>query len=525
MMYKKKEKKPQRKAENSSFAAANHSSAQGVSLTPPALQFKKLDQEEEEASLQMKEGAISGSDTAGTNNGMPNDVLGKMENSFQSDFSNVNFHTSSQSATDVGALAYAQGNDVHFAPGQFKPNTQSGQELIGHELAHVVQQRQGRVQPTAQAKGIAVNDDKGLEAEADDMGKRAAQGKFIGNQSAENLTPSNIQQQKTVLQKYDDSVVTYENERNSNISRESILEDQANRQSNIEQGAQEYDGNYDVSLSALKTNIDTTYRHVISGFAAQMAVLQEAYTNMSGVLDAVNKRKQNTAAIINAFLGFVLSVGAGLAGPLMASIIGKTGLASVMNLTTATATNFNTAIGGTILSTLKGQITVAGINVPEATANASGGGHNNPEAVQRDGDAVIQAEYAYALDLVAILTNRKSDCIGIINPATILRNQASILAEKQAAGVSASAGASTKEMEKALWQSWIAENGSQRGVSGGYGVTTTYDKYHVDKEIVEHLKDDLGIAESVLIGWAGFSSKDEHKNQETYINHFAGPKY
>jgi hypothetical protein len=171
MMYQEKKQQP-KKAENNSFAAANHSSAQGVSLAPPALQFKKLDQEEE-SSLQMKKGTVSGTGTS-TNNGIPNKILGKMENSFQSDFSNVNFHTNSQSATDVGALAYAQGNDVHFAPGQFKPNTQSGQELIGHELAHVVQQRQGRVQPTAQAKGMAVNDDKGLEKEADDMGKKAA---------------------------------------------------------------------------------------------------------------------------------------------------------------------------------------------------------------------------------------------------------------------------------------------------------------------------------------------------------------
>ncbi|MFN6947166.1 MAG: DUF4157 domain-containing protein, partial [Cytophagaceae bacterium] len=75
--------------------------------------------------------------------------------------------------------AYAQGNDIHFAPGQYNPETQSGQELLGHELTHVVQQRQGRVQGTTQTKGLAVNDDTALEHEADVMGKKAASGEVI----------------------------------------------------------------------------------------------------------------------------------------------------------------------------------------------------------------------------------------------------------------------------------------------------------------------------------------------------------
>jgi LysM repeat protein len=62
---------------------------------------------------------------------------------------------------------------------KLNPNTQGGQELLGHELTHVVQQREGRVQPTKQGKGIAVNDNPTLENEADVMGKRAAGGKAV----------------------------------------------------------------------------------------------------------------------------------------------------------------------------------------------------------------------------------------------------------------------------------------------------------------------------------------------------------
>lgn len=111
---------------------------------------------------------------AKSQNGMADDLRSKMENAFQADFSNVNIHQNSQNAQNIGALAYTQGNDVHFAPGQFKPNTHAGQELIGHELTHVIQQRNGRVKPTTQAGGMLVNDDKNLEGEADNMGRKAA---------------------------------------------------------------------------------------------------------------------------------------------------------------------------------------------------------------------------------------------------------------------------------------------------------------------------------------------------------------
>lgn len=108
---------------------------------------------------------------------LPEPVQAQMESTMGADFSNVNIHKDSEKATGMGALAYAQGSDVHFAPGQFRPESTSGQELIGHELAHVVQQREGRVTPTTQKKGQNVNDNAGLEQEADQMGREAAKKK------------------------------------------------------------------------------------------------------------------------------------------------------------------------------------------------------------------------------------------------------------------------------------------------------------------------------------------------------------
>jgi hypothetical protein len=106
--------------------------------------------------------------------GMPVAVQAKMERAFDADFSDVRIHANSQQAVDLGALAFAQGTEIHFAPGQYQPESHAGQEVLGHELAHVVQQRQGRAGITRQAKGLPLNDDRGLEAEADSLGRQAA---------------------------------------------------------------------------------------------------------------------------------------------------------------------------------------------------------------------------------------------------------------------------------------------------------------------------------------------------------------
>lgn len=65
-----------------------------------------------------------------------------MERAFGADFSAVRIHEGDQ-APAVGALAYTQGADIHFAPGQYAPAADAGRNLLGHELAHVVQQAEG----------------------------------------------------------------------------------------------------------------------------------------------------------------------------------------------------------------------------------------------------------------------------------------------------------------------------------------------------------------------------------------------
>jgi hypothetical protein len=130
---------------------------------------------EMDTAVQRQEGSLGGSGTD-SDRALPDAVQDKMETAFAADFSDVSIQEGPQ-APEIGALAYAQGEEVHFAPGEFSPETTSGQELLGHELAHVVQQREGRVGgPTTTAKGVPINADPALEKEADDLGSKAARG-------------------------------------------------------------------------------------------------------------------------------------------------------------------------------------------------------------------------------------------------------------------------------------------------------------------------------------------------------------
>ncbi|MGY8938739.1 MAG: eCIS core domain-containing protein [Flavobacteriales bacterium] len=82
--------------------------------------------------------------------------------------SDVKVHYNSPKPAQLQAHAYAQGNQIHLASGQEKH--------LPHEAWHVVQQKQGRVAPTTQLKGkVNINDNAGLEKEADVMGAKALQ--------------------------------------------------------------------------------------------------------------------------------------------------------------------------------------------------------------------------------------------------------------------------------------------------------------------------------------------------------------
>ncbi|MCW3466643.1 eCIS core domain-containing protein [Chitinophaga nivalis] len=98
--------------------------------------------------------------------GLPDPLKSGIENMSGLAMDDVQVHYNSDKPAQLQAKAYAQGNDIHIGPGQ--------EQHLPHEAWHVVQQQQGRVSPTIQAKGIAINDQEELEKEADTKGAAAA---------------------------------------------------------------------------------------------------------------------------------------------------------------------------------------------------------------------------------------------------------------------------------------------------------------------------------------------------------------
>jgi hypothetical protein len=100
-----------------------------------------------------------------TGGGLPARLRAGIEALSSLSMDGVRVHYNSARPAQLQAHAYAQGADIHLGPGQ--------ERHLPHEAWHVVQQAQGRVRPTIQAKGLPVNDDEQLEREADHMGERA----------------------------------------------------------------------------------------------------------------------------------------------------------------------------------------------------------------------------------------------------------------------------------------------------------------------------------------------------------------
>jgi len=99
--------------------------------------------------------------------GLPAQLQQGIEQLSGRDMGDVRVHYNSARPAAVQAHAYAQGSDIHVAPGQ--------EGHLPHEAWHVVQQAEGRVPATGEIGGQPVNDDATLEREADTMGARAMQ--------------------------------------------------------------------------------------------------------------------------------------------------------------------------------------------------------------------------------------------------------------------------------------------------------------------------------------------------------------
>ena len=94
-------------------------------------------------------------------------VRSQMESAFGENFGDVRVHTGGDAERvneELGARAVTSGRDIYFGKGEYDSSTREGKELLAHELAHVVQQRESSSSPRANSTG-QVGDE--FEQEAD----------------------------------------------------------------------------------------------------------------------------------------------------------------------------------------------------------------------------------------------------------------------------------------------------------------------------------------------------------------------
>ena len=75
---------------------------------------------------------------------LPRNIKMALENELRVKLDDIRIHTgpNAQAITrKVGSKAYAVGNHIVFAQGQYQPNSPNGKNLLKHELTHVVQQK------------------------------------------------------------------------------------------------------------------------------------------------------------------------------------------------------------------------------------------------------------------------------------------------------------------------------------------------------------------------------------------------
>lgn len=127
-----------------------------------SVQRESLPDEEEELQMQLMvqrvaDGGMAASPDVevgiqrarGSGQPLADNIREPMEQAFGADFSRVKVHTDPQADQlnkSIQAKAFTTGQDVFFQQGAYEPGSRGGQELLAHELTHVVQQSGSDVQ-------------------------------------------------------------------------------------------------------------------------------------------------------------------------------------------------------------------------------------------------------------------------------------------------------------------------------------------------------------------------------------------
>ena len=145
------------------------------------------------------EAAIDGK--RGTGRPLDDETRGQMEGGIGADFSGVRVHDDAQSHDlnrSLNSRAFTTGQDVFFGEGQYNPGSSGGQELIAHEMTHVVQQG-GADFPTPQGKLTVNEPGDEFEQEADETATQV-----MSSPAQDGATPEQLPGAELGLQRAED---------------------------------------------------------------------------------------------------------------------------------------------------------------------------------------------------------------------------------------------------------------------------------------------------------------------------------
>lgn len=124
-----------------------------------------------------------------------------------SEASNLRIHTDeaeNRKARRLGARAFTKGQDIYFDEGEYRPSTQEGRRLVAHELAHVLQQREG---PTGSGPSARAAIEREADAAAERLERgepvavreRAAPGSLLMKEEEKKAAPSIAEHKEEIL--------------------------------------------------------------------------------------------------------------------------------------------------------------------------------------------------------------------------------------------------------------------------------------------------------------------------------------
>lgn len=104
--------------------------------------------------------SLSALESNSSGNSLSPELKTEMGQKMGADLNDVKIHTDQQAiqmSEEMGANAFAYGNDIYFNAGQYNPSSDKGKHLLAHELVHTQQQKGGKmIQRDIKQSGFSV---------------------------------------------------------------------------------------------------------------------------------------------------------------------------------------------------------------------------------------------------------------------------------------------------------------------------------------------------------------------------------